>query len=101
MSKAFRASEKEYFNLKNEVKKAYKISQESLLYNNINLQIFSSRKISVYGYANEFSQVVLNLISNAKDVLIERKIEIVLHSPRLYLLSGIIKAPACASAESM
>lgn len=68
--------EKEYFDLKNEIKKAYKISQESLLYNNINLQIFSSRMISIYGYANEFSQVVLNLISNAKDVLIERKIEI-------------------------
>ena len=68
--------EKEYFDLKNEIKKAYKISQETLLYNNINLQIFSSSTIIVYGYANEFSQVVLNLISNAKDVLIERKIEI-------------------------
>jgi len=67
--------EKEYFDLKNEIKKAYKISQKSLLYNNINLQIFSSSTITVYGYANEFSQVVLNLISNAKDVLIERKVE--------------------------
>ena len=71
--------EKEYFDLKAEIKKAYKILQESLLYNNINLQIFSTNTITVYGYANEFSQVVLNLISNAKDVLIERKI----NSPRI------------------
>lgn len=67
--------EKEYFDLKSEIKKAYKILQESLLYSNINLQIFSSNTITVYGYANEFSQVVLNLISNAKDVLLERNIE--------------------------
>jgi len=66
--------EKECFNLKDEVQKAYKILQASLENQNINLQIYCKKVITVYGYSNEFSQVVLNLISNAKDVLIEREI---------------------------
>ena len=32
-------------------------------------------KIRIYGYKGEFSQVILNLLSNAKDVLIEKQIE--------------------------
>ena len=30
---------------------------------------------STYGYPNEFTQVILNLLSNAKDIFIERKIQ--------------------------
>ena len=67
--------EKEFFDLKAEVKKAYHILRASLENQNINLQIYSKRIITAYGYANEFSQVVLNIISNAKDVLIEREIK--------------------------
>ncbi|WP_072679740.1 DUF3365 domain-containing protein [Arcobacter sp. LA11] len=67
--------EKEYFDLKEEVRKAYKILRASLENENINLQIYSNTTIEAYGYANEFSQVVLNIISNAKYVLVERKIE--------------------------
>lgn len=66
--------DKEYFDLKIEIKKAYKILEASLKYSNINLQIYASSVITAYGHANEFSQVVLNLISNSKDVLIERNI---------------------------
>ena len=67
--------EKEIFELKENVKKAYKIMHATLENYNINLQVFCKSEIKVYGYANEFSQVVLNLVSNAKDVLIQRKIE--------------------------
>ena len=67
--------EKEFFDLKLEVKKAYHILQASLENQNINLQIYSKSVITAYGYANEFSQVVLNIISNAKDVLIEREVK--------------------------
>lgn len=67
--------EKEYFDLKKEIKKAYKILKASLENENIDLQIHSNLVIDAYGYANEFSQVVLNIISNAKYVLLERKIE--------------------------
>ncbi|MDC0933455.1 DUF3365 domain-containing protein, partial [Arcobacteraceae bacterium] len=67
--------EKEYFNLKDESKKAFQILQATLENHNINLQIYSKQDISTYGYANEFSQVILNIISNAKDVIIEREIK--------------------------
>jgi len=67
--------EKDYFVFANEVKKAYHILKASLEYNNINLQILYKKRIEGFGYANEFSQVVLNIISNAKDVLIEKKIK--------------------------
>lgn len=68
--------EKEYFNLKTKVKNAYKIVKDTLQNNNINFQIICKKEdITAFGYPNEFSQVLLNLISNAKDVLIERKIE--------------------------
>ena len=67
--------EKEYFNLKDESKKAYQILQATLENHNINLQIHSKQDINTYGYANEFSQVILNILSNAKDVLIEREIQ--------------------------
>jgi len=67
--------EKEYFNLKDESKKAYQILQATLENHNINLQILSQQEINTYGYSNEFSQVILNILSNAKDVLIEREIK--------------------------
>ena len=67
--------EKECFDLKNAVKKAYKILKASLENDNINLQIYNTKEIQAFGYASEFSQVVLNIISNAKYVLLERNIQ--------------------------
>jgi signal transduction histidine kinase len=66
--------EKEDFNIKTEVERACKILKDSLLHNNIACKIHSN-DITVHGYPNELSQVILNLISNAKDVLIEREVE--------------------------
>ncbi|MCH9812908.1 MAG: DUF3365 domain-containing protein [Epsilonproteobacteria bacterium] len=63
------------FDLSAEVYKAYHILQDSLQYSNISLRIHSMDHLIAYGYANEFSQVVLNIISNAKDVLIQRAVE--------------------------
>jgi signal transduction histidine kinase len=67
--------EKEHFDLLKEVKKAQNILEAALQHNNIELKITIGKVITAYGYPNEFSQVVFNLISNAKDVLIERNIQ--------------------------
>ncbi len=67
--------EKENFDIKIEVQKAYKILEATLKNSEINLQIFTSSTYDVYGYPNEFSQVILNILSNAKDVIMERQIE--------------------------
>ncbi len=39
----------------------------------LNVDVKNDRQI--YGYPTEYSQVILNLISNARDILVERKIE--------------------------
>ncbi|GGD38734.1 hypothetical protein GCM10012288_10940 [Malaciobacter pacificus] len=67
--------EKEIFDIRTEVRKAYKIMKATLENYNINLQIYNRKEIDVFGYPNEFSQVVLNIISNAKDILIEKRVE--------------------------
>lgn len=67
--------EKEVFDIQREAEKAYKILKDNLQSHNINLQFYTKRDIYAYGYPNEFSQVILNIISNAKDVLIQREIK--------------------------
>lgn len=67
--------QKENFDVKIETQKAYKIVEATLKNSHIDLQIFTSSVYKVYGYPNEFSQVILNLLSNAKDVIIEREIK--------------------------
>ena len=56
-------------------KKASYIIESSLKYNNIDFNINIEEDCEVLGYPREFSQAVLNILSNAKDVLVERKIE--------------------------
>jgi signal transduction histidine kinase len=46
----------------------------SLGANDIGLRIAGPADCSVYGYPGEFSQVILNLIANAKDAIAERKV---------------------------
>jgi len=43
--------------------------------NNISLDIEIKDDFILYGYANEMTQALVNIVNNAKDVLIERKIE--------------------------
>jgi signal transduction histidine kinase len=72
---------KEEFLLSDSCKKAINII-EATLYNlniELNLNIVNDKKI--YGYPTEFSQVILNIISNAKDILVEKKIS----KPRIIL----------------
>ena len=67
--------EKEYFDLYLVCKKVYNIFKDSLESHNIKLQIYRKRDVVTYGYPNELSQVLLNILSNAKDVIIERKVK--------------------------
>ena len=42
--------------------------------NNIKLSSIVEHDVSVFGFENEFSQVLLNILNNAKEIIIERKI---------------------------
>jgi signal transduction histidine kinase len=65
---------KSYFNPCHAVERAYHILQASLEDKGIQFYRSNPNTMELYGYENEFSQVVLNLISNAKDMLILREI---------------------------
>jgi signal transduction histidine kinase len=67
--------DKKYFSVKEACDKACFIVKSSLTYHNIQLKMNVIDDEKVNGYANEYSQVILNILSNAKDVLLERKIQ--------------------------
>ena len=66
--------EKEVFKLEKYVQSAINIIRAALIYHHIKLEIITPKEpIFIYGYPSEFSQVILNLLDNAKDILIERE----------------------------
>lgn len=67
--------EKEIFSVQNACKEAAKIIESSLRYHEISLKFNTIKDTNILGYKNEYSQVMLNILSNAKDIIIERKIK--------------------------
>lgn len=67
--------EKELFSIKKACEDAFYIIESSLKYHGINLEFDINEDSEVLGYKNEYSQVILNILSNAKDIFLERKTE--------------------------
>lgn len=67
--------QKEEFKITRQVNIAINILNSSLKQNNIKLEIIIHKNPIVYGLKNEYAQVILNILTNAKDFLIQRKIE--------------------------
>ncbi|NLU34810.1 MAG: HAMP domain-containing histidine kinase [Wolinella succinogenes] len=72
---------KEPFSVRLACEKAIAIIEASLRYHNIILEFRERGDRIAYGYPNEYSQVVLNILSNAKDALISREIS----HPRIHI----------------
>ncbi len=72
---------REKFSINDALEEAITLVSASI--KNSNIQIFKEAKTDMFitGYSNEYSQVVLNILLNAKDVLISRKIE----NPSIYI----------------
>lgn len=66
--------QKSNFSPAESIQQALRIVQENLLFHKIELSIAMDKDLLVSGFANEYAQVVLNLLSNAKDALLEREI---------------------------
>ncbi|MCH9741518.1 MAG: GHKL domain-containing protein [Epsilonproteobacteria bacterium] len=76
--------EKEQFELSQYIQSAMNIIEAALTYYHIEVEVITPNEpIYVTGYPSEFSQVILNLLDNAKDVLIEREIS----SPKITIES--------------
>jgi C4-dicarboxylate-specific signal transduction histidine kinase len=67
--------EKIEFKLLEQINSTINIISGGLKVNNINLDIIIKKNPTLLGYKNEYSQVLINIINNAKDILIQRKIE--------------------------
>lgn len=76
---------KEFFDAKSQCTEAFRLLKDQLEYHNITYQIISryqgesspsheNMSYPCHGYPNEFKQVVINLISNAKDSICEKNI---------------------------
>jgi len=64
------------FDLEKYMENAINIIRASLTFHHIKLScIYPKEKIIILGYPSEFSQVILNILANAKDVLIQREIK--------------------------
>jgi PAS domain S-box-containing protein len=78
---------KESFSLKENIKKTTKLIASSFKNNNIELQLELAEDINIEGYPNEFSQVILNILNNAKDAfeaneISDRKVKISIHKKK-------------------
>ncbi len=69
--------EKTKFNLKNTLNEAFKIAESEYKRHHINFSINSDtdENIEIRGYERELKQVLINILNNAKDVCVERKIK--------------------------
>jgi len=65
---------KETFSISKEIQNAFELILASFKNHNIEIEKNLDDSLIAIGYPNEFSQVLLNIFTNAKDALIERKI---------------------------
>lgn len=64
--------EKENFSITEATKETLEIMKNTFEQNDIEIALLIKQDVTIYNYKNEYKQVLLNLLSNAKDALIER-----------------------------
>jgi len=67
------------FNLKDSIQEALHLMEASFRNNEIRVELDAAEDIYVEGFANEYSQVLLNVLANAKDVLMSKRGSGVVH----------------------
>ncbi len=67
--------EKQRFCVNESIEKVLNMTESMIGLNNIILEYDEKKSYYTYGYPNEFSQAILNLVSNAKDALIEKELD--------------------------
>ena len=67
--------EKIEFKLLDQINSTVSIISGGLKANNIKLDIIIQKNPTLVGYKNEYSQVLINIINNAKEILVQREIE--------------------------
>ncbi|WP_432407843.1 cache domain-containing protein [Wukongibacter sp. M2B1] len=86
---------KEKFSLHNTINFALKLIEESIKLNNIKIGIELVCDSKVYGYSNEFSQVIFNILDNAKDALVKNTIDNKEISIKIYIKYNMAIVEIC------
>jgi len=63
------------FFVKNAIDEMLRLMQGTLQRHNIHVEVECEKSVSIHGYLNEFTQVMLNLINNSKDAYNQREIK--------------------------
>ena len=68
------STKKSHFSVNKSFDEIFEIIGKQIFYSNINFKINynSDNEVFIYGYENEFKQVLLNLINNAKNKILEK-----------------------------
>lgn len=64
---------KEKFSLRSMIQKSFSLVSESLKNQNISIYFNPNEDYEVFGFPNEFSQVILNMIANSRDAITESR----------------------------
>ena len=80
-------SKKEKFYLFDNVVKTISIVHSSFKYHNIKIHVEVDKTITIIGYSSEFSQVLLNILSNSKEIALMRDV----HEPIIKIYSKVDK----------
>jgi PAS domain S-box-containing protein len=67
--------ERSQFNIKDTIARTYRLIAESFKESVILVDIEGDSDVVVNGYPNEYAQAVMNILNNARDALIERRID--------------------------
>ncbi|WP_419764345.1 MAG: PAS domain S-box protein [Arcobacter sp.] len=86
----YKKYDKQEFNITEEIYNIQKMVYYILKVENITLQIEHQKEIFLHGDKNEFANVILNIILNAKDILVNRKIKNPLIDVKIYKNNNII-----------
>lgn len=90
---------KKVFLIEEAIKKAYLIIKSNLENSSIGYKLkIENNGLKVHGYSNEFSQVIINLLNNARDVLIERKITNATILVSVYKKAAMVYVDVCDNA---
>lgn len=76
----------EIFSIYSSIKHAINLSTASLSYYNIKVKIKIDKSLNINGSYSEFSQVILNILSNTKEIAFQREIE----KPYIKIYSEVI-----------
>ncbi|GMT50120.1 MAG: hypothetical protein IEMM0008_1659 [bacterium] len=66
---------KEEFSLSHVINDTLSLVESTLNYYNINVKLKKDKNIKITGFPNEYSQVIINLLSNSKDAIVENNIK--------------------------